>query len=316
MRNIKAENMNIYECNKLTWNFDYSFNNKQHSTTRNVIYKIENALSGKVYIGQTKRELKKRWSDYKYDLLKPIQVDKRYGSNIKLKRSVQKYYKKTGDVSFLKFSILEVLDCENLLQEQIDKILCERERYHILEHRNIHGNKVCNVLDGAVVRSFTDTGRNNISKAKKDFYKTEKGIKLKKKLRSIRLGTKASDETKAILSKSHKGLFSGEKHPLYGKKGELNPMFGKNHSENAITKMKQNRKGKAAGLRNHNTKIYDLYSNPLISPRGEVYEQIVCLNAFCKQFGLHTTHLRNVIKGKNKTHKGWSLKSNMCISHL
>ena len=298
----------MIEHDKLKWNFDYTYNNEHHSETCNVIYKIENTLSGKIYVGQTKRELRKRWRDYKYDLLRPLQLKKRYGSNIKLKRSVQKYYKKTGDVQFLKFSIIEVLNCENLDQAAIEKLLQERERYHILEYRKINGNKVCNVLDGAIVRSFSIDGRNNISDAKKKYYTTEEGKKLKEKLKAIRLGKKASDDVKTKMSESHKGLFAGEKHPLYGKVGSLNPMYGKRHSQDAINKIKQNRKGKASGKSNHNTKLYDLSSNPLISPNGEVFVEIFSLNAFCKQYGLQTTHMRNLMKGKNKTHKGWRLQ--------
>jgi group I intron endonuclease len=296
------------EHGKLNWYFDYTFNGKQHSRTRNVIYKIENTLSGKLYIGQTKRMLFERWRDYKYDLLRPIQVKKRSGANIKLKRSVQYYFKQIGNVEFLRFSIVEIVDCSNVDPRSLEDFLGEKERYHIKELRKKHGNMVCNVLDGGTVRVFNDNGKQNISEAKKRFYQTEKGEALKEKLRNIQTGHTISEETRKKLSESHKGLLAGDKHPLFGKTGELSSTYGMKHKQESIRKMKQNRKGKCSGMDNHNAKIYDLSDRPLVSNTGELYRQIVCLSAFCKLHALHPTHLRNVISGKNKSHKGWKLE--------
>ena len=93
----------------LNWNLNYTFNNGQHSRTKYVIYLITNTISQKYYIGQTRRFLFKRWADYKNDLLKPINTEKKSGSNIKLKRSVQKLFKKQGNVDFLKFSMAPLI---------------------------------------------------------------------------------------------------------------------------------------------------------------------------------------------------------------
>lgn len=86
-----------------------------------------------------------------------------------------------------------------------------------------------------------------------------------------RLGVILSDETKQKLSKSHKGIHSGEKNPMFGKRhtketrikmsnnrkpmteeqrkklselassrtGELNPFFGKKHTEESKQKMRE-----------------------------------------------------------------------------
>ena len=70
-----------------------------------------------------------------------------------------------------------------------------------------------------------------------------------------------SDETRRKMSDSHKGLCTGEKHPMFGKhhseeskkkmsqnhydcSGEKNPMFGKHLSEETKKKMSLSKKGK------------------------------------------------------------------------
>jgi len=300
---------------ELTWNFDYSYSGEQHSGTKNVIYKIENTLSSKVYIGQTKRPLRKRWLDYKYDLLKPIQKQRKSGTNVKLKHSVQKYYLETGNIDFLKFSIVEVVDISATANEyETGRLLCEREQFHIKEHKLVYGaSKVCNVIAGGRNYNFTDLDKVNISESKKRYYQTEAGKALKQKLREVQTGHKISEETRQKLSESHKGLLSGKNHPLFGKKGQLSPTYGMKHKQESIEKMKQNRKGKCAGLENHNTKTYDLSADPLVSPVGVLYTLIISLNSFCKEHGLSTSHLRGIIFSKPayKSHKGWCLQSHV-----
>ena len=298
----------------MEWNFDYDYNGTHHSRTKNVIYKIENTISGKIYIGQTRRTLRERWLNYKYDLLKPIQKQRKSGTNIKLKYSVQKHYLETGNVDFLRFSIVEVVDTSAVTNEaEVGKLLCEREQFHIKEYKLLYGSKVCNVIAGGRNYRFTKEDKINISESKKRFYQTDAGKALKKKLSNLKSGRTISEATRKKLSDSHKGLFAGNNHPLFGKTGELSATYGMKHKQESIEKMKQNRKGKCAGLENPNTKTYDLSSNPLVSPSGEKYFQITNLSKFCKDHGLDTSHLRSVIVGKpeHKSHKGWKLQSNV-----
>lgn len=52
-----------------------------------------------------------------------------------------------------------------------------------------------------------------------------------------------SDETRIKLSKSLKGKFSGEKNPMYGKFGSLNPFYGKKHTEETKQIIKEKNTG-------------------------------------------------------------------------
>lgn len=317
---MKKEKNNDNDANdfkKITWNFNYEFNGGHHSRTKHIIYKIENILSSKIYIGQTRRMLHQRWNDYKYNLLTPIKKEKYDGSNIKLKHSVQKHYKKTNNVDFLKFSIIEIIESnDSTMIEEINEKLSKREIYWINEYRKMYGtNKVCNVLNGGTNHIITNDDKNKISESKKRFYQTETGIQLRKKLSNVQKGRKRTEEEKQKMSKSRKGLLTGEKHPLFGKTGALNPMFGKKHSEESKQKMSDNKKGLNSGLQHQYARIYDLSLNPLVSPIGEKFSKIECLSSFCKEQNLHTTHLRNVFKGKNKSHKGWKLESTFSIEN-
>lgn len=56
------------------------------------------------------------------------------------------------------------------------------------------------------------------------------------------IGHTVSEETRRNLSISHKGLFSGEKHPLYGKCGENSPNYGRKNTEEANKRISKSRK--------------------------------------------------------------------------
>lgn len=304
---------------QLKWNLDYEFNGISQWQTKYVIYRIENTLSNKVYIGQTRRELRFRWSVYKNDLLKPIQVDKRAGSNIKLRNSVQKHYKKEGNLDFLKFSIVEVLDVSLLATEDEKRLkLDEREQTLIREYRKLYGkNNVFNVLDGGRTHITTEDTRKTMSESQKAFYDSEEG-----KLRIQRL----------------KEDNAGEGNPMYGKKqteesnrknsesnlgkqvGENNAMYGRHHTEEAKNKVSQANKGrpskrkgtscsKIAGMKNPSAKIYDLSLSPLVSPTGEQFLRIECLEDFCRAHGLLSSKMSQVLRNKRPSHKDWRLSS-------
>lgn len=302
-------------CKKqLHWNFDYCFMGEHHSRSKNVIYKIENTISGKVYIGQTRRMLFQRWMDYKHNLLRPIKKTRSIGTNLKLKNSVQKHYQETGDVDFLHFSIVEIVDVSGVSSEtEIGELLNIREMFHINQVRIQKGNvNVCNVVSSNRNYTYTDDVREKISAAKKQFYQTEEGMELRKRISSWRTGVKASAETRRKISEGHKGVLAGKNHPSYGKTGPLSKSFGKTHTAEAREKISAARKGKYNLENNHLSKLFDLSNDPLVSPSGEMFYFIFSLNHFCAQYGLGRSHMRNLINKKPGfySHKGWRLKSN------
>jgi hypothetical protein len=110
----------------------------------------------------------------------------------------------------------------------------------------------------------------------------------------------------------------GEKNGMYqsARYGELNPMWGKIHSEE--TKKKQSEKRKEWFKNNEsplkgkpcleNTKKILSEKNSkeykLISPEGEVIN-VKNLTKFAKENNLSIGCLHQVVSGRNKSHKGW-----------
>ena len=62
------------------------------------------------------------------------------------------------------------------------------------------------------------------------------------KIKISQTGKKHSEQTKEKMKESHKGLFLGNKHPLYGKIGEDSPRYGQKHSTESKEKMSKARK--------------------------------------------------------------------------
>ena len=222
--------------------YNYNFNDQHHSNTKFVIYLISNSAAEKYYIGQTMRELKRRWADYKTDLFRPIRIKKRTGCNTHFRRSVQKEFKKVQNTDFLVFSILEVIDFDQkMATEERIALLNEREKYWISEYRNRYGkNKIYNILEG---------GRNN----NRDFSMTPEETRRKYKI--AREKFLASAEGQALRIRLSEKL-KGRRSPLLGKRisdshrekisiatrGENNPNYGKKHTEETKRKIKEKKK--------------------------------------------------------------------------
>ena len=109
-----------------------------------------------------------------------------------------------------------------------------------------------------------------------------------------------------------------EKNGMYGSQrfGELNPMWGKNHSEETKKKQSQKRKewfknnkspliGKPC-LESTKQKLSEKNSKEykLISPEGKIIE-IKNLTKFAKENNLNIGCLQQVVAGRNKSHRGW-----------
>lgn len=144
------------------------------------------------------------------------------------------------------------------------------------------------------------------------FYGKNHSEETKEKLRQITLEL-CKNESFKITRANY-----GEKNGMYNSKrfGNLNPMWGKTHSEETKKKQSEKRKewfknnespikGKPClestknALSDKNSKNYTL-----VSPEGSIVE-IKNLTKFAKENNLSIGCLQHVVSGRNKSHKGW-----------
>jgi hypothetical protein len=144
------------------------------------------------------------------------------------------------------------------------------------------------------------------------FYGKKHSEETKEKLKQITLEL-CKDESFRTSRINYK-----EKNGMYGSArfGELNPMWGKNHSEEAKLKQSEKRKewfrknesplkGKPClestkkAVSEKNSKEYEL-----ISPEGKLVK-IKNLTKFAKDNNLNIGCLHHVVSGRNNSHKGW-----------
>jgi hypothetical protein len=81
--------------------------------------------------------------------------------------------------------------------------------------------------------------------------------------------------------------------------------YGAERAEEIRQKKSKARKGKFTGK---DSSGYRVITNiKLISPDGVVFDTVEGIQDFAAKFDLSPHHLGEVISGKRKTHKGWSL---------
>lgn len=180
---------------------------------KGMIYIIFNSINKKVYIGQTVKTLQERFKSHKY----ASQYER--CSHYKLYRAFSKYGIKNFSIA-----LLEEVSCE----------ISEREKFWIkfynsfnngynstiggesmlgFKHSNNTKRKISEKLLGRIV---TEETKNKLSKSLKEGYSDGTII-------PSMLGKSHSNKTKIKMRNSHKG--------------ELNPMFGRLHFDQAIEKM-------------------------------------------------------------------------------
>lgn len=147
-----------------------------------VVYKILNIKTGAFYIGSTKNK-RKRWNEHKNDLLK----------NIHHCAYLQRSYNKHGKDCF----VYEIL--ANVPEEYLRKL----EQWFV-DNLKPEYNSAKDVIRPLLGRKWTELEKKKVSN--------------KHKGNTYNLGRKASDETKALMSKTR---------------------LGKKHTEESIKKMKK-----------------------------------------------------------------------------
>lgn len=236
-----------------------------------IIYKIENIVNNKVYVGQTAKSLSVRKRSHLCELR-----NNRH-KNTKLQNAVNKY----GLDNFT----FDVLD-----QAESEKELNNKEIYWMNHYNAIEVGY--NIRGGGHDRTVHHDTKEKIRRSKL-------GSK------NPMYGKRLSNRTRKLMSQSHKGIIPWHKGTIgkfsrsnatkqklrLSKLGSKNPMYGKTPSnkgvamsDSAIQKM---------------SKTWS-FLDPLGKP-----VTFVNLEQFCRLNGLITSCMHAVHTGKRNHHKGW-----------
>lgn len=229
----------------------------------NYVYEIINNINGKRYIGKRSCNCE-------------IEDDKYMGSGVLIKKAIDKY----GIENFSK-KIIKTFDTEEESFEFERKLIselnaCERQDFYNIheggnggnvrkgmseEQKQEYNKKISiatsgknNPMYGKFGEAHPHYGKKHSEEAKKKIGNVHAGKsvseEVKRKISKALIGTTLSSETRAKISQSLKGKMTKENNPMYGKVGELSPLYGRKRSEREIQKIKENRKGLCTGKDN------------------------------------------------------------------
>jgi len=251
------------------------------------IYVIFNSYNWRIYVGSCK-EFKARWRAGHYGSLKNNKHSNKF-----LQSDFNKCRELLGHDDFLEFHVLE--NMPNSTRK--DRLM--REETWIKVHFD-NGKNCYNLCDRAISREGhesknpEETGK-NLSLALKRFYtnplnrenqsrlllgkpKPPRSEIHKENMRVAKLGTKHSVETREKMSLAHKT----EKNLLILKETyEQNKLHIQEKQREAVSK-----------------------KHILVQPDGHTIE-VVNLNKFCKENGLHSSGFSNLTRLNRNKYKGW-----------
>lgn len=260
-----------------------------------IIYKAINLINGKIYIGQTIVELKKRIRGH----YNKTNID---NSNSKFCNALRKYRREDW-----KWEVL---------YENIPRKMLNNMEIWTIGNYNSYNFGYNSTTGGDTPSECSEETRKKLSIA---LTGREFSEEHRQKISKFRLGKPLSEETKQKIGRP------GEKHPLYGKprseetkqkisqtltghsiseetreklslsqSGENNGFFGKHHDEQT--------KKKLSDIRSAQSALYKI-----TKPNGEI-EIVKNLRVYCENNNLTVSSMRNVIKGKCKPRKGYPYK--------
>lgn len=162
---------------------------------KNIIYCCENIITGKIYIGETKQTLRKRWLEHKH-LMNNHTANKK--NNIILYNAIRKY----GTLNFLIYILEENLEDNNYRKE--------REKYWILTYNSFIDNENSNGYN------MTTGGYLN-TKLSKCKIKKQKNTCIEKYGTLPILTEESRQKSLETNKKNHNGILAFQ-HDLYRKK--------------------------------------------------------------------------------------------------
>ena len=180
------------------------------------IYKIENLINRKVYIGQS-IDINRRIQDHKFLL----NTNKHHSEHL------QRAYNKYGKENF-KFEIIEECDEEKLT---------EREQYWIDFYGGYNSQNNYNNKEAGMKGRLSEEGKQKISEANKGNIAWNKGItysnEYKQKLSKAHKNYKPTEEIKQKISETMKMQYKNKERQI------IKYWLGKHHSQETLEKMKQ-----------------------------------------------------------------------------
>lgn len=244
------------------------------------VYSITNIINNKIYIGKT-NNIFKRFEKHK----------SANGDCPALHNAIKKY----GKENFILNTVGEYETEEYAFEAEIYFI--EFYKSNITKYGDQYGYNLTSGGDGVSGHKHSIETRKKLSEALKGRVSANKGkkasdyVRLKQSLSHIGnkgfwSGKQLSEEHKNKLSESHKGIYSGENHP----------MFGKKMSNDTRIKMSKSHKGLFIGEKSHNSKLTFAIANEirkLYATNQYTYKELA------KKFNLGTTTISRVIKNIN-----------------
>ena len=246
-----------------------------------IIYKIENLVNRKVYIGQTIRKFNRRYDGnniegvYKYH-------KRRKNTNNHYNRHLLEAIEKYG---FNNFKVIEQFDVAFSKTE-----LDIKERTYIMLYNSIKNGY--NNTDGGSNGKPTEEVRKRLSeslKGNKNMLGKHHSEETKNKLREINKGKIFSEETRKKLSENH-----------WNNKGKNHPMYGKHHNDVSKEKNRLAHIGKQMGADNPRA-----VSVVQLTKENILVKEWDCLADIKRECGFNPSHICNCCKGKRKSHKGY-----------
>lgn len=156
------------------------------------IYKIENIVNGKFYIGSTCKSIKRRYSEHL------CQLNKNLHKNVYLQNSFNKYGKNHFRITLVE----EIVNLENLSVEDFHKLVLKKELDYIIR-LNPQYNICKETRSGKLGKSLSEEHKKKISSISKNRKVTED---TKEKIRLARAKQVITEEHKMKISESLKGV--------------------------------------------------------------------------------------------------------------
>lgn len=263
-----------------------------------IIYKIENKINNKVYIGQTTLTFKERYRGGKWWL---------QSHNKHLKSSAEKYGYKKFEVSIIDYSFSkDEIDIKESIYIDLYK---SNNRFYGYNNKTGGANGKPSKETIEKLR-FSNIGRHASKETKKKMSISRKGKRVGKDnpmYGKNPYGNLTKDEYDNVLKLKSENM-KGDKNPMYGRYGELNPFYNRIHSDYSKEKISEKAKERYKNRGNHpNSKKIKVYYK----------EEFVCeFDSYrsCAEWLLENGIIKNIRTGDdaisrsiklNKPYKGY-----------